>query len=299
MSLKPECVPCILNQALRFAKVSGIRDESIQFEILNGIYHEIARANGKYIAPHFSRIIQQKIQSYINIDDPYEAMKIQNIEKAAAYIPYLKTRIASSSDPLEEAVRAAILGNVIDMGANPDFNLQNEIDKLSAGNISLEDYPMFKRDIKNAEYVLYIADNAEEAVFDKLLLEQLLPRKIFFAVREVPILNDITIEFAERLGINAMADVISSGSTLAGTDMNTVNEHFKTMFDNAPIVIAKGQGNYETLLHEKQPIYFMFKVKCSVIAEICGKPVGMSVLYYNRRKDHFYLSSRSRVVAEN
>jgi uncharacterized protein with ATP-grasp and redox domains len=47
----------------------------------------------------------------------------------------LKTYINGSDDKLREAVRVAILGNIIDLGANPDFNLEDEVNRISSNNI--------------------------------------------------------------------------------------------------------------------------------------------------------------------
>lgn len=280
--MKPDCIPCILKQALYSARVSKIEDEKIQFDIIKKIYNEILNISEYNTAPQFAKTVKQVVYSYSGIEDPFKELKEKNLKKALKFVPYLKTYINSSNDKLEEAVRAAILGNIIDLGANPEFNLEDEVNKISSNNIRLDDYLSFVKKIKNAEYILYIGDNAEEAVFDKLLIEQLLPKKIIFAVKETPILNDITMDFAESIGLNSVTELISSGSTIPGTDMNDVNDQFKDIFYNAPLVIAKGQGNFETLMYEKREIYFMFKVKCDVISRVCGYPVGTSMLYHYR-----------------
>jgi len=44
------------------------------------------------------------------------------------------------------------------------------------------------------------------------------------------------------------------------------------------LVIAKGQGNFETLSDESTDIFFLFKVKCPVIADHVGLPLGTHVL---------------------
>jgi damage-control phosphatase, subfamily I len=281
MSIKVDCIPCIIKQALYTARVSKIKDEKIHFDIIKNIYEETLRFSEEMSAPRFAATIKQIVYSYSGIEDPFKEIKEENLKKALNFISYLKTYINSSSDPLEEAVRIAILGNIIDLGANPEFNLADEISKISSNNIRLDDYSSFKKKIKNAPYILYIGDNAEEAVFDKLLIEQLLPKNIIFAVREVPILNDITMDFAEKIGLDKAANIISSGSTIPGTDMNDVNENFKNIFYKAPMVIAKGQGNFETLMNEKREIYFMFKIKCEVVSKICGNPIGTSMLYHD------------------
>ena len=103
-----------------------------------------------------------------------------------------------SGDKLKQAIITAIVGNIIDMGANPDFDLETEIDNITSGNIILDDYTYFKKDLLKSKTILYIADNYEEAIFDKFLLEALWDKKIIYAVRSVSILNDITLSDANR-----------------------------------------------------------------------------------------------------
>jgi len=278
MSLYPDCVPCILKQSLYAARIAKINDPRIQMEIMKEVAKEINDIDKYETAPEFSGKIQSLIKTFSGIDDPYEEIKEINLQRALKFIPYLKMYIDGSDDKLREAVRVAILGNIIDLGANPDFNLEYEINRISSDNIILDDYPSFKEEAKKAEYILYIGDNAEEALFDKLLIEQLFPKKIIFVVRDNPILNDITMDFAKKIELDKVAEVISGGSKIAGTNLKETNKIFNEHFFSAPVVIAKGQGNYETLENCGRVIFYMFKVKCDAIAKRTGNKIGTSVL---------------------
>jgi hypothetical protein len=278
MSLYPDCVPCIIKQSLYAARIAKVNDEKIQMKIMKQVIKELDNIDIYDTAPEFSGKIQNIVKTFSGTEDPYEEIKEENIRRALKFIPYLKTYINNSDDKLVQAVRAAILGNIIDLGANPDFNLEYEINRISSDNIILDDYPSFKEEVKKAEYILYIGDNAEEALFDKLLIGQLFPKKIIYAVRDNPILNDITIDFAKKIRLDKISDVISSGSKIAGTNLKETNKYFNEIFFNAPLVIAKGQGNFETLESCGRKIFYMFKVKCDTIAKRTGYSVGTSVL---------------------
>ncbi len=278
MKISSECIPCILKQSLYTAKISQIEDETIHLKILEKIFNEILLKKDIYTAPEFSGIIQQTVRHFSKLKDPFEKIKKQNLEKALKFIPYLEMYIDGSNYKLQDAMRAAILGNIIDLGANPDFNLNDEINKLSSDNILLNDFNSFREDLLKAEYILYIGDNLEEALFDKLLIKLMLPKKVIFATREIPVLNDITVESAKAIGMNNIAEVISSGSRIPGTDLKSANKYFLKLFNSAPLVISKGQGNFETLMNEKRKIYFMFKVKCGAISKRTGYPIGKSIL---------------------
>ncbi|MCG6913431.1 ARMT1-like domain-containing protein [bacterium BMS3Abin03] len=281
MSLSPDCIPCILKQALYAARIAKINDEKIQIEILKYVIKELNNIDNIETAPELSNKIQDIVKVFSGINDPYAEEKERNLKRASKFVPYLKTYINNSYDKLEQAVRVAILGNIIDLGANPDFKLEDEINRINSNNIVLDDYPLFKEKVEKAKYILYIGDNAEEAIFDKLLIEQLQCKNIIFVVKDSYILNDVTIDFAKKIGLNKIAKVISSGSKVAGTNLKETNKTFNKYFFNAPVIIAKGQGNFETLMNCDREIFYMFKVKCEVIAKRTGYKVGTSVLLKN------------------
>jgi uncharacterized protein with ATP-grasp and redox domains len=215
--------------------------------------------------------------------NPYERIKEDNRRIAEKYTQYFKLMMEGSKDRLDTALRIAIIGNIIDLGASPQFDIENEVNRISSNRIDLSLLPRFRDDLKKAELILYIGDNYEEALFDKFLLSELLSKKVVFAVRSKPILNDITLEDAKRIGIDKMCNVIESGSTIAGTDLKQCTPEFLELYTKADIVISKGQGNLETLINETRPIYFLFKVKCEVIAERSGYPLGYGVLWSNQQ----------------
>ncbi|MDX9722473.1 MAG: ARMT1-like domain-containing protein, partial [Myxococcota bacterium] len=67
-----------------------------------------------------------------------------------------------------------------------------------------------------------------------------------------------------------------------GTVLEDCSAVFRQRFAEAPLIIAKGQGNFETLsevtLGAQQQLFFAFKVKCPVIAKDVGLPLGSFAL---------------------
>jgi damage-control phosphatase, subfamily I len=283
MFFDPGCIPCIIKQAHNSAKLFSRGDSDKELAVIKKVCIEAGNLNNGYTAPLFAARMQEIVEEYFNLSNPYAKIKNENYSKALQYIPYLNTMLESSNDKLEIAVRAAITGNIIDFAANPNFDIEGEINKITSNNIVLSELDRFRKDIYNANLILYIADNYEEALFDKILLKQLPKDKTIYAVRSKPVLNDITMEDAKRIGIDKLCRVIESGSTIAGTDLSQATEEFFQIYKNADVVIAKGQGNYETLLDQNRPIYFLFKVKCDVIAKRCGYPYGKGILLFNEK----------------
>ncbi|HEC92753.1 MAG TPA: DUF89 family protein, partial [Candidatus Atribacteria bacterium] len=128
---------------------------------------------------------------------------------------------------------------------------------------------------------IYLADNAGEVVFDRLLIEELveeLGKEVIYVVRGKPIINDALIEDALFCGINKVAKITSSGSDAPGTILQHCSLEFIKLYQDADLIISKGQGNYESLSEEDRPIFFLFKAKCPVIARDVGCNVGDMVL---------------------
>ena len=55
------------------------------------------------------------------------------------------------------------------------------------------------------------------------------------------------------------------------------------MLFRSDLVIAKGQGNYETLSDAAGDIFFLLKVKCPIVARQTGLAEGSIVLYHQDR----------------
>ncbi|MEJ2613588.1 MAG: ARMT1-like domain-containing protein [Ignavibacteriaceae bacterium] len=281
MSIQPGCIPCIVNQAYNTIKLTEISDAEVQKQILFETMEQLRIHKNIKTAPHFSTILHSIVCKHADVNKIYREIKSRNIRIAKKYMNYLSHMIEASDDKLEMAVRASITGNTIDIAANPDFDIEKEINVITSNNINLDFLPKFKEDYQRANKILFIGDNYEEALFDMLLIKELLPKEIVFAVRSNEILNDITMEDAKNLEIDKLCSVIENGNIIAGIDLEECSDDFLALYNSADMIIAKGQGNYETLFNAKRDIYFMFKVKCDVIAEICGNPVGTSVLYFH------------------
>jgi len=136
----------------------------------------------------------------------------------------------------------------------------------------------FRKTVTEAQNILYLSDNAGEIVFDKLLIEQLGPEKVTLAVKARPVLNDATAEDAGAAGLIDLVEVIDTGDDAPGTILETCSGVFRYFFEAADVVIAKGQGNYESLSDVDKNIFFMLKAKCPVIAEHLGCEVNQMIL---------------------
>jgi len=240
--------------------------------------------------PEMARMIHKVMEKQMGEKDFYKQIKEQSNKKALALYPKLKEKVNNSKDRLLTAVEIAIAGNVIDYAAKNTLNIEKEIENLFKEDFAnvgktIFDYENFKEKLGKSKHILYLADNAGEVVFDRVLLEEIPEEKeIIYAVREKPVINDALIEDALFCGVDQRAKVISSGVDAPGTILKYCSERFVRLFKDADMVISKGQGNYEALNDEKREIFFLFRAKCPVIARHADVHVGDIVLMGGQRQ---------------
>ncbi len=260
-----DCIPCFMFQALRAGKFAT-KDEKKIKEILDKVGCAIKGFSLDQIPPEMANVIYREVKNITGVEDPYKEIKNANIAEAQNLYPELKSWVKKSEDPLLTAIRIAIAGNVIDLGVNKDFNIVEDLKQIIDQDFAIFDYPEFVEKLKKTESVLYLGDNAGESVFDKILIEEL-KKPVTYAVREIPIINDVTLKDAYASGLHEVAEIISSGSTAPATILKLCNEEFMKRFNQSDLIISKGQGNFEGLSGSTRPIFFLLKAKCKVIAK--------------------------------
>jgi len=236
-------------------------------------------------SPEFARELHNLFKSYTQNPDPYKTAKKENNDQAMQMVPELKKRIAESVDPFNTALRLAIAGNIIDFAANDDFNLQATIEKVLTSEFATDHSAELKKRLEKAEKVLYLGDNAGEIVFDKLFIETMHHPNLTYVVRGAPVINDVTLEDAEYTGMNKAARVISNEYDAPSTIVNKSGKLFQHNFNEADLIISKGQGNLEGLISsDDNRIFFLLMVKCNVMAELLNVPKESFVAFNIKKK---------------
>jgi len=270
LKMKYDCYPCIFRQSLESARM--VTDDDQKLKSIMSYFGEVLQeaVEAELSAPQIAAKMQKYIKEISGNDDPYLNFKEENIKQAQKLLPLVREEIKSAADPLLAALLMAAMGNSIDAGVSLNVDIKDNIDQALDNSFAHSDYQRFVKELKSAEKLLIIADNTGEALFDKLLLEELRDYNldIIYAVREIPILNDITKKKALEIGIGEDAEIIKSGTTAPGMIMEDAGREFMNAYQKADIVISKGQGNLEGLLDIENDIYFLLKAKCEIIAEV-------------------------------
>jgi len=275
-----DCIPCFVRQALDSARLAT-DDEQIHEKVVREVLRLAADLDMSQSPPAIGQQIHRLIRQLIDNTDPYRELKQRFNRLALRLCAELEERVRTSEDPLETAVRLAIAGNIIDLGVKTSIK-ESDIERIIrdclTADFDNQQIEGFRNAVSRAEKILYLADNAGEIVFDRLLIEQLPAEKVTVAVKGAPVINDATIEDAEFAGLTEMVEVIDNGSDVPGTILETCSQTFRARFEDADLIVAKGQGNYETLSGADKNIFFILKAKCPVIARDLGCEVGEMIL---------------------
>jgi uncharacterized protein with ATP-grasp and redox domains len=282
-----DCLPCFLRQALEASRMAT-EDVRIQRKVLDSVMERLSNLSLDAAPPEIATEVHGLVKEITGNPDPYrEAKKIHNQIMLNLY-PVVKHVVAKSDDCLLSAVKMAIEGNAIDLGAQTQVgDLEEWVYNGFSSNLAIDNYHEFKERLMDSNFLVYLGDNAGEIVLDKILVEEINMLKdieISFVVRENPIINDATMEDADFVGMKELARVISNGSAAPATILSRCSPEILDLFSAADMIIAKGQGNYESL-SEEDKIFFLLKAKCPVVARDLRVNVGDAILKSNRRRN--------------
>jgi hypothetical protein len=254
------------------------RDEAKQEIVLRRVLSKLRKTSFTKTPPEIADGIHYLIRTVTKNPDPYKKVKERYNRIALAMYPNLKRKVAHSRNRLLTATRLAIAGNIIDFGPGVKFDIEKTVREVLVQDFAINNFDRFKRKLDESSNIIYVADNAGEIVFDRILLEELEDKKITFVVKGGPVLNDATIEDARSVGINKIAKIARVSNGAPGTGPKRNSKRFINWLKNAEVVISKGQGNYEALSEVNANIFFLLKIKCPVIARDLGAKIGDIVI---------------------
>lgn len=270
MKLNPFCMCCALNKQEQ--KIRHYPDMEKKTEYMKKVMALMANTEEKDCAPSLSVDIQKLYSSFWNcpMEDFTEIKKEFNQLMLNMEVS-IEDKIRKSDDPLEKALLYARIGNYIDFAALSNVDQSTVItllDEKSSEALDEKEYKNFLHDLSSAKKLVYLTDNCGEVVLDKMavkiLKEQYPNLDITVIVRGYPVVNDATMEDAEEIGLTDLVNVIGNGSNVGGTWIPGINSESRELLYNADLIIAKGQGNFETLNDCGLNIYYLFLCKCDL-----------------------------------
>ena len=278
MNIDEACVGCIINQSAKVADAINA-DKELTKKLISTVEELSKDFSYEQNPPEIASYVYEKMAEIANKEDLYNEIKELSTKKALSLVPLLKDKLSISKDKLLTATKIAVAGNVIDLAAAVEFDLDEELEKVFYIDFAHDDFDKLKNELSHAKSVVILGDNVGEHIFDYMFVEvlkELYPdAKYSYFVRGNPIINDVTMDEALACGFDKLCDLVDSGVNTPGFAYSRANPHAKNLFDEADLIISKGMGNYECLSpSHRDKICFLLKVKCEVVASSLDREIG-------------------------
>ena len=281
--MNPGCISCFFTQANKLLSRHNIKGDIASGVIKRFTLFIEENKNKDLTSPEYACFLHRLVKEVANSDDLYKEEKkyyndlLLNLEEEIRY------SVLQSGDPFKTALQYAVAGNIIDFGPPKSFDIKETLASALTKEPAINHSSLLKDALHKASKVLYLGDNAGEIVLDKIFIEIINHPDLCFAVRGGKVINDVSLEDAEYVGMNKIAKIISNGYDAPSTLLKKCSPDFVKIFNEADIIISKGQGNLEGLIKNNvKRIFFLLMVKCEVMSEITGVQEGDVVILDNR-----------------
>ena len=236
MKIDEACVTCIINQSVKVADAikadstlkqrltTTVEDMSNSFSFLNN-------------PPEVAADVYERMALIANKTDLYDEVKMLSTQKALSFVPLLRVQLENAQNKLLTATKIAVAGNVIDLAAAVEFDLEEELHKIFDTEFLHNDFTQMQQALESAKRVVVLGDNVGEHIFDYMFIEvlkEIYPNADYsYFVRGNPIINDVTIKEAKEAGFESLCKVVDSGVNTPGFTYNRANAYAQQLFDEA------------------------------------------------------------------
>lgn len=270
-----DCFMCDRNQIRKISAFLEL-DERTEKQLLELANEYLENCDRTKTNPEVMAEIWKQTTGVLENNNPYKDIKVRYNQLMISMEKDIEEIIDSSEQPLQTALKLAVLANIIDFSARHEFDEQLVKDKLMQADrtrLALDDSDKLFDALAHARSLLYLGDNCGEIVVDKMFIRKIRQRypelKVTYGVRGQAIVNDVTMEDAADIHMEDVAQIISNGDGSLGTVLGRTSMQFRDVFSDSDVVIAKGQGNYEGLLEEtREHLFFLFMAKCDLVARL-------------------------------
>lgn len=292
MQFDAQCILCLIRRQAALAEARG--DPERTYRYLRDVMQILLDAPEGVAAPYVMPALDDAFSKYFPGEDRHALLKAEANRAMLALLPRMRRMAEAAADPVRLGLQLARTGNYIDYGALGDQvdlgALASMLDAAPDSPLDEAEYERFCRDLDHASRLLYIGDNAGEIVADLVLAEQLKKRwprlSITFAVRGGPAQGDATREDAAAVGLDKLVPIVDNGSRIPGTELACLGAEMRRALDEADVILAKGQANFETLLSSGRNVYYLFLCKCPRFIARFRVP-SLTGMFLNERRVDF------------
>ena len=279
----PECVTCLVKQAEYYLK-NLCQDEKLIDEITLDLIRDMASAEQHLKkAPILPVFLHDALESRCENQSKIKKDKSLQNTRMLQLINEYRSDISRSINPLQRALQYSLAGNRIFSGETESSNLLESMASGSRMVPVIDDSGKMLNRVRNAQTILFIGNNSGEIVADLLFLEQLNHPNLHYVVRDYQVLNEVTMEDVEEVGMNAVADTATMPSGFLIPDQMHKQSAFYELYLKADLIIAKGHNNFWKFQEEKtKDVFFLLSSQCQVISELLKIENNSTVVLYNK-----------------
>ena len=285
-----DCVPCLMKRILFQSRLISDPNELRTMKAALETYSDGFGPDA--CSAEIATKVHSAAYSSMECEDPYRDMKAEADRVAELFAPAAEKFVESSDDRFAAAVRVSIIGNIMDFGSGIAIDSPDEFasvfESLLSQGVDSDETAELRRIVDSSDTVLYAFDNCGEVIFDRILLRELksMGKRVVCVVRGKPILNDVSMEDALRVGIDGECDrIVTTGAFSVGFPREVSDAGLYEELSRAGIMIAKGMANYESLSEFDYgvPVAFLLRAKCIPVAKSLGVSVNSNVVRIMRR----------------
>lgn len=288
MRLSASCIRCLMDR--QEGRISGFKDEKKKSQYMQKLCRIVAEAGSEDSVPVLVERVNRVYRELFGEPNDFTQIKRDFNDLMLSLETQLEEKIRESDDPLQTAMLYARAANYIDYGAFDRIShdtLFGLLEQAAGQRLDKGTYEALCADLQEAKELVYVTDNCGEVVLDKLVMKLVRERypqlHITVLVRGQQALNDVTEEDALQVDLYSLADVVPNGCGVAGTPVAYIDKEARRLLEEADLVIAKGQGNFETMNGCGLNVYYSFLCKCEWFQKRFELPLNHGVLI--REKD--------------
>jgi len=280
MRIWPECIPCIYNARAREILASTLGpDEKIR--ALAKLHDFLSRTPVHASTIRLASAAFRLVKLLTHNPDPYSRYKEESNEYVRREVlPVIEKSIGGLKgyERFRRLALASININVLDPGVPGYGKLEVVLDD----DLEVDETREAFRLIQEASYIVYILDNAGEALVDLLFVRELseMGKEVVVMAKSLPYQNDVTVEEAVRIGFSRFAEIMGTGSDCGGLLPGEISDAALDILKRCDVAIAKGMAAYESMIEWEVPcrVIHLLKAKCQPVAASIGVKVGGGVV---------------------
>ena len=270
-----DCYPCLQRLVYQAAQLATADKELQARAVREGLKVLEKNFSCDGVSIVVAAELHRVIKEITGNNDPYREMK----ERETIVAKELYREISAENfDDFSNCLELAARANAIDF-FRPLDTVKEDLKKPL--RFTIDHSEQFEAKLRAANRVLYLADNAGEALLDLPLITLMgQSTQVTYVVKASPVQNDITLEDLRRAGMeDKLGRVITTGTATPGIVFSQASHEFKQEFQSADLVFAKGMGYWESLseLPAQGRVFYCLMAKCKPVADSLGVPLNSYV----------------------